>query len=891
MCFLSRWLMDWAMYGARTRATDVSDSCRNDNCRCVETVDPVELVSPDNIRHQADRGCSAVIDAPVRVCSVLYLLQPRAPPPTVLMFFGRAMHLPSYPPKFSAMTDLNPPDGDPPTYDDENVGERPAPPQRKRSYSQAFAPPETPYPTSDEFWYNVYNSMQPSVHSRREYGPFMRRETPEPPQAFVRTEGSAARYSTHGAPARLPTVMIPELRERLGGPMQAPPCPNTMHGHSHPTIVPDNMRPGQGQHRHAELTQFVTISPPIIHAPVEGPRSFGSPPHSHQEGMHVIPTYDGAQHRNVQMFDDFQESAQRRTYRGFQIRNCDCYRRQPDVLRICDYKAQWNGPDLLKVTTYYQVPHTASSKQYELELMWDDPTSVAVPIDSPRRHRPWIWCHVVQVGNPHGRPTIDMIVTAAEGESTSSGSSTSAVGGNDKLSLKKEPPLSKDFGLIPIPRRVRYDVDVPPEFGIWLSVLFGVTCTFSVANLYYCQPLLIKLSQSFNVSYSEVSRIPTLLQAGYAVGLLLISPMGDLVRRRPLVLISTLVPTALTIGLAATSSIVAFQTLSFFIGVSTVAAPVLIPLAADLAPPARRASAMAIVLSGLLLGIVIARVFAGLIAQFASWRIVYYAAVGIQAAVLATLYFTVPDYPAKNAGMTYIGILWSMAKLAVTEPQLIQACLILIASDACFTNFWVTLTFILGRAPYHYSTLVIGLFGLIGLFGVTMAPFVGRLVDRLVPWYGALFATLCLAATWAIQTGAGGVSIVAVVIACLGLDLFGQMQQLSLTTSVFGISDDARSRLNALMILSIFIGQVMGTAVGTKVYLDHGWRASGAVSLGWVGWQLVILLLRGPYVDRYTWFGYKGGAAWRKEDQADVGEDAADDEKKQDVTEQAVNPV
>ncbi|KAA1476123.1 MFS general substrate transporter [Dentipellis sp. KUC8613] len=500
-----------------------------------------------------------------------------------------------------------------------------------------------------------------------------------------------------------------------------------------------------------------------------------------------------------------------------------------------------------------------------------------------------------------------MSVTAAKGESTSSGSSTSVAVDIGKPSLEREPPRFRDFGIIPIPRRVRYDPNVPPEFGIWLSVLFGVTCTFSVANLYYCQPLLIKLSQSFNVSYSEVSRIPTLLQAGYAVGLLLISPMGDLVRRRPLVLISTLVPTALTIGLATTSSITAFQTLSFFIGVSTVAAPVLIPLAADLAPPARRASAMAIVLSGLLLGIVIARVFAGLIAQFASWRIVYYAAVGVQAAVLATLYFTVPDYPAKNAGMAYVGILWSMAKLAVTEPQLIQACLILIASDACYTNFWVTLTFILGRAPYHYSTLVIGLFGLIGLFGVTMAPLVGRLVDRLVPWYAALFATLCLAATWAIQTGAGGVGIAAVVIACLGLDLFGQMQQLSLTTSVFGISDDARSRLNALMILSmltdlnspllcfqIFIGQVMGTAVGTKVYLDHGWRASGAVSLGWVGWQLVILLLRGPHVERYTWLGYQGGAAWRKaEEQTDVREDAADDEKKQDVTstEQAVNPV
>jgi predicted MFS family arabinose efflux permease len=131
---------------------------------------------------------------------------------------------------------------------------------------------------------------------------------------------------------------------------------------------------------------------------------------------------------------------------------------------------------------------------------------------------------------------------------------------------------------------------------------------------------------------------------------------------------------------------------------------ILVPLAADLAPEKRRASAISIVLSGLLFGILIARVLAGIIAQFTSWRVVYYFAIGVQTLVLVGSYLMLPDYPSKNKDLTYWHILWSMGKYAFTEPILIQACLISIASSACFSNFWVTLTFLLGGPPYHYST-------------------------------------------------------------------------------------------------------------------------------------------------------------------------------------------
>ncbi|KAI5121348.1 hypothetical protein M0805_000656 [Coniferiporia weirii] len=425
---------------------------------------------------------------------------------------------------------------------------------------------------------------------------------------------------------------------------------------------------------------------------------------------------------------------------------------------------------------------------------------------------------------------------------------------------------TKDFGFLPIPKKLQYDSRRQFEFTTVLNITFGFASTFTVANLYYCQPLLIRLSDAFDVTDQEVSKIPTLVQAGYATGLLLLSPLGDLVRRRPLLLLLVLISGTLTIGLAVTNSLVAFEAVTFLVGAFTVTPQVLIPLAADLAPPHRRASAISIVLSGLLFGILLARVLAGVIAEFASWRVVFYMSIGVQFVILALLYAVLPDWPAKNSGkVSYAGILISMAKYSVTEPILIQAGIMQFAASACFANFWVTLTFLLGGPPYNYSTLDIGLFGLVGMLGVCTGPLVGRMIDRLVPWYATLVGTLIQVTFQAIQTGAGGINVAAVVIACFGIDVGRQMQQVSLTTAVYNISSSSRARMNAVLIIWIFLGQVTGTAVGTKIFLRFGWRAAAAFSMGLYAFQIGILFLRGPHCKRYTWFGYEGGVEMRKD--------------------------
>ncbi|EEB95947.1 hypothetical protein MPER_05001, partial [Moniliophthora perniciosa FA553] len=200
--------------------------------------------------------------------------------------------------------------------------------------------------------------------------------------------------------------------------------------------------------------------------------------------------------------------------------------------------------------------------------------------------------------------------------------------------------------------------------------------------------------------------VPTSIQAGYASGILLISPLGDLVQRRQFILCLVLFSSALTVGLALTQDPFVFTALSFFLGGASVTPQILLPLAADLAPPEKQASAVSCVFAGLTLGTLIARVISGIISQYLTWREVYYFSIGVQTMVIGVCYFFIPNYPAKNVGHTYADVLWSMGKYAFTEPVLVQTCIVNCAASALFYSFWVTLTFLLSGAPYYFSTYV-----------------------------------------------------------------------------------------------------------------------------------------------------------------------------------------
>ncbi|KAK4052877.1 hypothetical protein OIO90_004153 [Microbotryomycetes sp. JL221] len=428
--------------------------------------------------------------------------------------------------------------------------------------------------------------------------------------------------------------------------------------------------------------------------------------------------------------------------------------------------------------------------------------------------------------------------------------------------LRTQAP-TRDFGFLPIPKRLRYDSNVELDFTLLLNVVFAFSSTFTVANLYYVQPILVALSQKFNVTYDQVVNIPTLLQASYALGLLFICPTGDLVRRRPLLLLLVSLTTCLTLILSLIQNLISFQILSFLIGLFSITPQILLPLSGDLSKPNKRASALSIVLSGLIAGIVLARVLSGTITQISNVSNVYFMSFGLQVLVWLMIYWFVPDVPAKNQDLSYFTILKTMAKFAFTEPLLIQSCFIGCLSSMIFSCFWVSSTFLLGD-QYGYNELQIGLFGLIGLAGVCTAPFVGRLVDRLQPWCGVLIGIVLNMLTQGVYIGGASISIVAVVIVIFLLDVAQQLTQVSNSASVFGIGDAGRARRSAVYVFSIFVGQLVGTAVGTRIFLKGGSRSSGGFCLGLLGLMLGMLMLRGPMLPNNRWLGWQGGFQWTR---------------------------
>ncbi|OCF55750.1 membrane protein [Kwoniella mangroviensis CBS 10435] len=435
----------------------------------------------------------------------------------------------------------------------------------------------------------------------------------------------------------------------------------------------------------------------------------------------------------------------------------------------------------------------------------------------------------------------------------------------------------RDYGFLPIPKNRRHDPHkkVDEEFGFtWkMNLVFAFAATVSVMNLYYIQPMLVAIASDFSVSHSRISSIPTLVQGGYGTGIIFISPLGDLVRRRQLVLLLILLTTILSIGLALAPSVAVLEGISFIVGMLTVTPQICIPWTADLAPANKRATAMSITLSGLIFGLVLGRVLGGILSRFGSWRDTYWLAVGLQGCMTVILYFTLPDTPDKKIGLSYFGVLWSMAKFFTMYPTLVQACLVSFFSSAVFAGFWTSLTFVLNNSPYHYNSFEIGLFGLLGLIGAILAPQWGRLVDRTHPYLGQISGISINMISMVVALVGADKNISAVCIAIVGYDMGQQLAQVSSSYRIAGLDPKARARLNGCSLLAVFAGQTSGTAILTHIYNTHGWKPTGGTAVAFIGAALVVLFIRGPH--EIGWIGWHGGGQiLKKEKMTDLSPEA-----------------
>jgi predicted MFS family arabinose efflux permease len=404
-----------------------------------------------------------------------------------------------------------------------------------------------------------------------------------------------------------------------------------------------------------------------------------------------------------------------------------------------------------------------------------------------------------------------------------------------------EPALNQEvggrFGSVTSVHRVKevVMVDVTPGattrrsgMSQALVVLFAVACGVSVANLYYAQPVLGDIAKSFGTSSGTAGLVVTLAQIGYALGLALLVPLGDLVTRRWLVPAVLLVTAAGLVVSASAPDIGVLIAVGLVVGAGSVAAQILVPMAASLADEENRGHVVGMVMSGLLIGILLARTVSGVVAQTSSWRVVYVMAAGMTALLAVVLARLLPpERPRQHIG--YGTLLRSAARLLATEPLLRRRAVFGALGFAAFSVFWTTMAFLLAGRPYHYDDLTIGLFGLIGASGALCANLAGRWADR--GWtksttlaFAGLVGVSFLPLWW------GRHNLILLIVGILALDVGVQGLQVTNQSLIYRLAPDARSRINSAYMVCYFAGGAMGSAIGSSVYESHRW--TGVCLLG-----------------------------------------------------------
>jgi predicted MFS family arabinose efflux permease len=328
--------------------------------------------------------------------------------------------------------------------------------------------------------------------------------------------------------------------------------------------------------------------------------------------------------------------------------------------------------------------------------------------------------------------------------------------------------------------------------------------------------------------------------------------------------VRSLAEVAFRIGLCTTNSFAAFSAISFFTAITTVTPQIMLPLVGDLAPPHKRAMALSIVTSGNALGVLLARILSGIVTQYTSWRNIYWLALGLQYLIFSLLWLFMPDYPSTNpGGLNYFKMLWSILTLCKKHAVLMQAGLVSYCTSLSFTNFWTTLTFLLAGSPYHYDSLIIGLFALVGIAGMVLAPVYARLlINPFVPLFSVIVGEAINITGITIGTYTGKFTIAGPIIQAFGTDAGLLITQIANRSAIYAVEPKGRNRLNTAFMLMTFLGQLTGTSAGNKIYAQGGWVASGSLSVGFIAFSFLVCAARGPFETR--WFGWGGGWSIRK---------------------------
>ncbi|EPL4525299.1 MFS transporter [Enterobacter asburiae] len=361
-----------------------------------------------------------------------------------------------------------------------------------------------------------------------------------------------------------------------------------------------------------------------------------------------------------------------------------------------------------------------------------------------------------------------------------------------------------------------------------LILLMSVATGLAVASNYYAQPLLDTIARAFNLSASSAGFIVTAAQLGYAAGLLFLVPLGDMFERRMLIVSMTLLAAGGMLITASSQSLTMMIIGTALTGLFSVVAQILVPLAATLASPEKRGKVVGTIMSGLLLGILLARTVAGLLASLGGWRTVYWVASVLMVVMALALWRGLPKVKQENH-LNYPQLLASVFSLFTQDKLLRTRALLGCFTFANFSILWTSMAFLLAAPPFNYSEGVIGLFGLAGAAGALGARPAGGLADKgkshLTTSAGLVLLLLSWAAIWY-----GHISVLALIVGILVLDLTVQGVHITNQTVIYRVKPEARNRLTAGYMTSYFIGGAAGSLISASAWQHAGW--SGVCAIG-----------------------------------------------------------
>ena len=368
----------------------------------------------------------------------------------------------------------------------------------------------------------------------------------------------------------------------------------------------------------------------------------------------------------------------------------------------------------------------------------------------------------------------------------------------------------------------------PPSLSPALLGLLASGAGLSAASLYYNQPILGQIAHDLGASVEAVGAIPMLTQLGYAAGILLFSPLGDRFDKRRIVLVkgSVLALTLVLAGLA--PSIFALAVATLVIGLTATLAQDFVSVAASLAPEASRGKTVGVVMTGLLLGILGSRLASGVVGDHFGWRVVYFGAAGSIALLTAASAARLPSLSATSSA-SYGALLRSLGILAREHAPLRRAALGQALLSMAFSAFWSTLALVLAKPPYEMGSTVAGAFGIAGAAGALAAPFAGALADKRGPERVIRGGAALVVASFVAMAVAPG-SLVVLVVATVTFDLGVHACLIAHQSIVYGLVPAARSRLNAILVSSMFFGMSTGAALASRVLAK--WGFTGVAVLG-----------------------------------------------------------